>query len=151
MNRIDFLGTGNAFTPFGRLHALAVIDRKILIDTPPSLIPQLRESGIETSDISHLLFTHWHADHTFGFPFFLLERKYISDTKREQELNIYLRPGGKEFLSNLCKYFTPDLNKTPTPISKLAGDKKFFSCTILDPLPINSPDGADFDTLFGYV
>ena len=79
MNRIDFLGTGNAFTPFGRLHALAIIDRKILIDTPPSLIPQLRKSGIKTSDISHLLFTHWHADHTFGFPFFLLERKYISD------------------------------------------------------------------------
>ena len=107
MNRIDFLGTGNAFTPFGRLHALAIIDRKILIDTPPSLIPQLRKSGINTSDISHLLFTHWHADHTFGFPFFLLERKYISDTNREQELNIYLRPGGKDFLTNLCNIGFP--------------------------------------------
>ena len=76
MGRIDFLGTGNAFTPFGRLHALALIDQKIMIDTPPSLIPQLRKYGISTSKISHLLFTHWHADHTFGFPFFLLERKY---------------------------------------------------------------------------
>ena len=37
----------------------------------------------------------------------MLERKYISDTKREQELNIYLRPGGKEFLSNLCKMGFP--------------------------------------------
>ena len=107
MNRIDFLGTGNAFTPFGRLHALAIIDRKILIDTPPSLIPQLRKSGIKTSDISHLLFTHWHADHTFGFPFFMLERKYISDPKREKDLKIYLRPGGKEKISNLCNIGFP--------------------------------------------
>ena len=107
MARIDFLGTGNAFTPFGRLHALAIIDKKILIDTPPTLITQLRTSGIKTSDISHLLFTHWHADHTFGFPFFLLERKYISDTKREKDLNIYLRPGGKEFLTNLCNIGFP--------------------------------------------
>ncbi|MDB3871381.1 MBL fold metallo-hydrolase [Euryarchaeota archaeon] len=107
MGRIDFLGTGNAFTPFGRLHALALIDQTIMIDTPPSLIPQLRKYGISTSKISHLLFTHWHADHTFGFPFFLLERKYISDTKNEQELNIYLRPGGKEFLTNLCNMGFP--------------------------------------------
>jgi ribonuclease BN (tRNA processing enzyme) len=102
MSRIDFLGTGNAFTPSGRLHALAIIDRKILIDTPPSLLPQLRKSGIKTSEIRHLLFTHWHADHTFGFPFFLLERKYISDTNGDKELDIYLRPGGKEFLTKLC-------------------------------------------------
>jgi ribonuclease BN (tRNA processing enzyme) len=107
MSRIDFLGTGNAFTPLGRSHALAVIDRKIMIDAPPSLIPQLRKFGIRTSQISHLLFTHWHADHTFGFPFFLLERKYISDTKNEQELNIYLRPRGKEFLTNLCNMGFP--------------------------------------------
>jgi ribonuclease BN (tRNA processing enzyme) len=107
VTRIDFLGTGNAFAPFGRLHALAIIDRKILIDAPPSLIPQLRRSGIKTSDISHLLFTHWHADHTFGFPFFLLERKYISDTKGNHELNIYLRPGGKKFLTTLCNMGFP--------------------------------------------
>ena len=67
MIRIDFLGTGNAFTPLGRLHSLALIDEKILIDTPPTLITQLRRKGINTSNIEHLLFTHWHADHTFGF------------------------------------------------------------------------------------
>ena len=84
MIRIDFLGTGNAFTPSGRLHALTLVDKKILIDTPPTLITQLRRNGLSTSDIEYLLFTHWHADHTFGFPFFLLERKYISDPNNEQ-------------------------------------------------------------------
>ena len=107
MIRIDFLGTGNAFTPSGRLHALTLIDGKILIDTPPTLITQLRRKGLKTSEIEYLLFTHWHADHTFGFPFFMLERKYISDPKREKDLKIYLRPGGKEKISNLCNIGFP--------------------------------------------
>ena len=107
MIRIDFLGTGNAFTPSGRLHALTLVDKKILIDTPPTLITQLRRNGLSTSDIEYLLFTHWHADHTFGFPFFMLERKYISDPKREKDLKIYLRPGGKEKISNLCNIGFP--------------------------------------------
>ena len=107
MIRIDFLGTGNAFTPSGRLHALTLIDGNILIDTPPTLITQLRRKGIKTSEIEHLLFTHWHADHTFGFPFFMLERKYISDPMKEHELKIYLRPGGKKKLSSLCNVGFP--------------------------------------------
>ena len=107
MIRIDFLGTGNAFTPSGRLHALTLIDGKILIDTPPTLITQLRRKCLKTSELEYLLFTHCHEDHTFGFPFFMLERKYISDPKREKNLKIYLRPGGKEKISNLCNIGFP--------------------------------------------
>jgi len=86
---------------------LTLIDGNILIDTPPTLITQLRRKGIKTSEIEHLLFTHWHADHTFGFPFFMLERKYISDPMKEHELKIYLRPGGKKKLSSLCNVGFP--------------------------------------------
>ena len=107
MIRIDFLGTGNAFTPPGRLHALTLIDEKILIDTPPTLLTQLQRKGMKTSEIEHLLFTHWHADHTFGFPFFMLERKYISDPNGKNNLKIYLRPGGKDKLVELCNVGFP--------------------------------------------
>ena len=107
MASIQILGTGNAFSPPGRMHALVLIDGKILIDTPPTLIPQLRRAGISTCEIEHSLFTHWHADHTFGFPFFLLDRKYISDPKRKFPLSVYVRPGGREILSELCKVGFP--------------------------------------------
>ena len=107
MIRIDFLGTGNAFTPPGRLHALTLIDEKILIDAPPTLLTQLQRKGMKTSEIEHLLFTHWHADHTFGFPFFMLERKYISDPNGKNNLKIYLRPGGKDKLVELCNVGFP--------------------------------------------
>jgi len=105
--RIDFLGTGNAFAPSGRMHALALIDQKILIDAPPTLIPQLRAAGLPPSQIEHILFTHWHGDHVFGFPFLILDRKYISDPSGERSLEIHLRPGGKEFLSNICEIGFP--------------------------------------------
>ncbi len=100
MPRVQFLGTGNAHSPPGRLHALVLIDGKILVDAPPTVLPQLRQAGVSPGEIEHLLFTHWHADHMFGFPFILLDRQYVSKPQIGP-LKIYLRPNGKEILSNL--------------------------------------------------
>ena len=58
--RIDFLGTGNAFCPSGRLHALAILDGKILIDAPPTLLAQLRRSNISTGQVEHILLSLIH-------------------------------------------------------------------------------------------
>lgn len=102
MARIDFMGTGNAFAPKGRLNACLCIDRSILVDSPPTVMPQLRSIGLDASDINHLLITHWHGDHIFGIPFFFLDRKYISDRSNKSMLRIYLRPGGESILTNLC-------------------------------------------------
>jgi len=103
MARVDFLGTGNAFSPHGRMHALALIDGNVLIDAPPTVITQLKRSGHSSGDIRYLLLTHWHGDHIFGFPFLMLERKYVTNRESETELNIFLRPGGKEILAGLCE------------------------------------------------
>jgi len=105
--RIDFLGTGNAFSPQGRMHALALLDSSVLIDAPPTLLPQLRRAGISPGQLRHVLFTHWHGDHAFGFPFLLLDRKYISDPFGENNLEVHLRPGGREYLSVLCEMGFP--------------------------------------------
>ena len=103
MPTIEFLGTGNAFSPPGRMHALALIDREILIDAPPTVLPQLRRAGVATGDLRHLLFTHWHADHTFGFPFLLLDREKMGEIEgRANALHIHCRTGGFEVLGGLC-------------------------------------------------
>ena len=107
MARIDFLGTGNAFMPPGRMHALALLDGCVLVDTPPTVLAQLRRCGSTPSELRHILITHWHADHIFGFPFLLLERKFISDPDFKSTLNVHLRPGGKELLSSLCSMGFP--------------------------------------------
>jgi ribonuclease Z len=114
MAEVLFLGTGNAFSPPGRLHALVLIDGNILIDAPPTVLPQLRNFNIHPSSIKHLLFTHWHADHIFGFPFLMLEREWMPyDLGDKEPLNIYSRPNGKKILSDICKIgFPGSLDKT---------------------------------------
>ena len=105
--RVDFLGTGNAFCPSGRMHALAILDEKILIDAPPTLLAQMRRSNISTGQVEHILFTHWHGDHAFGFPFLILDRKYITDTSADKILALHHRPGGREYLTSLSKLGFP--------------------------------------------
>jgi ribonuclease BN (tRNA processing enzyme) len=103
-----FLGTGNAFSPPGRMHALALIDDSILIDTPPTILPQLRKAGIAPTQIRHLLITHWHADHIFGFPFLMLDREKMGAINNERGvLEIHCRPGGKRRMVELCNVGFP--------------------------------------------
>ncbi|HJM86933.1 MAG TPA: MBL fold metallo-hydrolase, partial [Candidatus Thalassarchaeaceae archaeon] len=90
---VKFLGSGNAFCPDGRMHSLVLIDEKILVDAPPTIIPQLKRANLSPADINTLFITHWHGDHIFGFPFFILERKYISDREGKNMLNVHLHQG----------------------------------------------------------
>ena len=108
MVKVCFLGTGNAFCPTGRLHSLVLIDGTMLVDAPPTVIPQLRKQGISPAEISDLFITHWHGDHTFGVPFLLLERKWISDRKSENELRIHAHTGGESRLMQLCDLAYPE-------------------------------------------
>ncbi|MDP6906505.1 MAG: ribonuclease Z [Candidatus Thalassarchaeaceae archaeon] len=108
MVKIQFLGTGNAFCPPNRMHSLVLIDDEILIDVPPTVIPQLRNAGISPSKISTILITHWHGDHTFGLPFLLLDRKYLSDRSGNSNLTIYCYKGGRNRLQNLCNQAYPN-------------------------------------------
>ena len=108
MVKIQFLGTGNAFCPSGRLHSLVLIDEKLLVDAPPTMVPQLRQYGINPEQITDLFITHWHGDHTFGLPFLLLERKWISDRDGQHQLTIHSFEGGEERMRKLCQMAYPD-------------------------------------------
>ncbi len=107
MVEVQFLGSGNAFCPDGRLHSLVLIDNKILVDAPPTIIPQLKRANISPSEINTMLITHWHGDHIFGFPFFILERKYISDRDCSNILNVHLHKGGAERFANISELAFP--------------------------------------------
>ena len=108
MVSISFLGSGNAFCPTGRMHSLVLIDDALLVDVPPTVVPQMRKHGICPSQITDLFITHWHGDHTFGIPFMLLERKWISDRDGERKLTIHSLAGGNEKLSHLCEQAYPE-------------------------------------------
>lgn len=50
---------------------LDVEDKKILIDCGPSTVRQLQKAGVSPLDISAIIITHCHADHTAGYPYLL--------------------------------------------------------------------------------
>jgi len=104
---VELLGSGNAFLPSGRLHSFLVIDKHIIIDCPPTALASLRNASISPADIDTILITHVHGDHVFGFPFFLLERKYISDREGLKELTVAGSHSVKERLTHLCKLAYP--------------------------------------------
>ncbi len=90
------------------MHSLVLIDEDILIDAPPTVVPQLRRGGVCPSEISTLMFTHWHGDHFFGYPFILLERKFISDREGRRKLAVHSPRGGGERLAEICDMAYPN-------------------------------------------
>lgn len=104
---VELLGSGNAFLPSGRLHSFLAIDKHIVVDCPPTALASLRKAGISPADIDTILITHVHGDHVFGFPFLLLERKYISDRESLKPLTVAGSSGVKERLTHLCNLAYP--------------------------------------------
>lgn len=97
---ITFLGTGNAFA-VGRYWNSFLIDGKVLVEPAPSVLPNLRRVGADLTAIETVFISHFHADHTFGWPFLLLEYKYR--TRRRSPLWVVGPPGVEEWLSELLR------------------------------------------------
>lgn len=55
-------------------HNGLVISQFFLVDCPPDVVNSFQTVGRSTLDINTVFVSHFHADHTFGFPFFLLNR-----------------------------------------------------------------------------
>ena len=70
--RATFLGTGNFLAP-GRYWNSFVLDGRVLVEPAPTALPHLRRCGIPAEDLDAVLISHFHPDHTFGWPFLLLE------------------------------------------------------------------------------
>jgi len=69
---ITFLGTGD-YLASERYWNGFVVDRHILVEPSPAVLPHLRRCGIDAAELDVVVVSHFHADHTFGWPFLLLE------------------------------------------------------------------------------
>jgi ribonuclease BN (tRNA processing enzyme) len=72
MTALTFLGTGN-FEARGRYWNSFVIDGHVLVEPSPTAVPHLRKCGLTVQALDVVVISHFHADHTFGWPFLLLE------------------------------------------------------------------------------
>lgn len=96
---LTFLGTGN-FQARTRYWNSFVIDGHVLVEPSPTALPHLHRCGIAVGDIEVVVISHFHPDHTFGWPFLL----YQSMHEREgRPLSIVGPPGVGEFLQAMME------------------------------------------------
>jgi ribonuclease Z len=96
---VTFLGTGNFLAP-GRYWNSFVIDGSILVEPAPTALPHLRRCGIPGEDIDVVVVSHFHADHTFGWPFLLFE---LVRRGRDRPLYVVGPPGVEAFLADMMR------------------------------------------------
>jgi len=86
-------------------HNGLVISRFFLVDCPPDVVNSFQTVGLSTLDVDTVFVSHFHADHTFGFPFFLLNRWITGGYGGPQctPLTVFGPRGTKEHLTTLVE------------------------------------------------
>ena len=99
MPRATFLGTGN-FLAHGRYWNSFVLDGRVLVEPAPTALPHLRRCGIPAGDLDGVVISHFHPDHTFGWPFLLLE---LIKVGHDRPLHVVGPPGVEGFLADMLR------------------------------------------------
>ena len=92
--QLQFVGCGDAFGSGGRFNTCFHVTGErvnFLIDCGASSLIALKRLGIDRNAIQTILFTHYHADHFGGLPFFILDAQFF--TKRTEPLVVAGPPG----------------------------------------------------------
>ena len=88
--------------------ACYLIDDKILVDIPNGICKALLNQGINFRNIANVLITHFHGDHYFDVPFYLLS-KLKSDDKK---VNFYLSDEGINKIKDVINLAFPNTYNT---------------------------------------
>ena len=102
------MGTGDAFSSFGRSQSGYLIDSpagRILMEAGPGLMQALKGSGVSTDSFDLLLISHLHGDHFGGLPFLILD--YMWETRRKKLLTIAGPPKLEERTWSLMRTMFP--------------------------------------------
>jgi ribonuclease BN (tRNA processing enzyme) len=94
---LTFLGTGN-FLAQGRYWSNVLIDGTVLVETAPTALPHLRRLGVGADQIDAIFVSHFHPDHTFGWPFLILE---VMRAGRDRPLYVVGPPDAKDFFAEM--------------------------------------------------
>lgn len=103
MTEALFLGTGNFLAPEGRYWNSFVLDGTVLVEPCPTALPHLRLAGLRALDLDAIVISHFHPDHTFGWPFLLLELVEWTLQHEPRPQYIIGPPGVENFLLEMCE------------------------------------------------
>lgn len=101
---IKVIGSGEMWTKY--YSACYLIDDEILIDIPNGTCKALLGFDVSLAKIKHVLITHFHGDHFFDIPFYLLSRfKYNNEDKN---VYIYADKKGIKKIKKILKLAFPN-------------------------------------------
>ncbi|SDJ08055.1 MBL fold metallo-hydrolase [Alteribacillus bidgolensis] len=106
---VKLLGTGSPKPNkdrSGPAQVVTVDETPVLVDCGEGTTRQLLESNINPVDIKHILFTHLHSDHVFGYGHFLLGGWSLG----RKELTIAGPAGLKAFHEKILDMFKEDID-----------------------------------------
>jgi len=116
--RVQFVGCGDAFGSGGRFNTcihVSTKDRTFLLDCGATSLVAMKRLGIDSNAIDAIFFTHFHADHFGGIPFFLLNAQF--NTKRAKPLMLIGPPGLPSWLERALAVAFPGERTLPFPLS----------------------------------
>ena len=140
-----FLGTGNAFNTDGRgCQCVWLAPRglsPLVVDLGPTALAAMGRFGVDPASLDQVFFTHFHGDHTAGWPFLLLHAAFVA--RRTRPLVVFGAPGLRGQMEALTLGCFPEL-LTP---EKLAFPIEYREVPVARKDAIRASDGVSFDVL----
>lgn len=112
--KVQFLGCGDAFGSGGRFNTCIHVSAghgAFLLDCGATSVVAMKRFGIDSNGIDAILFTHFHADHFGGIPFFLLDAQL--NAKRTKPLLLVGPPGLRDWLPRAMSLAFPGERTLP--------------------------------------
>jgi len=100
--RVRVVGSGSMWNAHNS--ASYMIDDDILVDVPNGTCKNLFRMDINPRIIENILVTHFHGDHYFDIPFYLLLKTKVEN----KNVNIYCSRDGKRKISKILKLAFPN-------------------------------------------
>ena len=143
--KITILGSGTCVPRLDRSACAALVETdkaKILLDLGPGTIHRLLEYGVTIFDLTHVLLTHFHPDHTGELASLLFATKYPDQHKRKSRLTITAGPGLQAFYQGLRAGYgdwivLPESQMVIRQIDAPAGETIQFADLCVTARPVN--------------
>jgi ribonuclease BN (tRNA processing enzyme) len=106
--RVTILGSGTCVPSLARSSCAVLVEigaARILMDAGPGTMRRLLEAGVTIFDLSHILFSHLHPDHTGEFVPLLFATKYPDETRRKAPLQVVAGKGFATFFDGLKEVY----------------------------------------------
>ncbi len=151
--RVTILGSGTCVPSLERSACAALIttaEATIVLDCGPGTMRRLTEAGIAVSDVSHILLSHFHPDHTGELASFIFANKYPLNRRRKKPLALVAGKGLSEFYRRLKTVYGHWIELPPEQfrLHEMAVDKSdglsFADFTVTSAPVVHNPESLAF-------